>query len=115
MSGYSENRPWGNFRILLKDANIQVKRLEINPGLQFSLQKHLKRTERWIVAQGQGLAIVGKTQMTVAPGSFVEIPCGEIHRMKNTGKEPLVIIEVQFGDYLGEDDIVRLQDDFNRT
>lgn len=115
MSGYSENRPWGNFRVLLKEANTQVKRLEILPGLQFSLQKHLKRTERWIIVQGTGLATIGHAQKNVSSGSFVEIPCGEIHRMKNTGKDPLVIIEVQFGDYLGEDDIVRLQDDFNRA
>ncbi len=116
MTGLSfEERPWGNYQVLLKNPGFQVKRIEIKPGLQFSLQKHLKRSEKWIVVSGQGLATVGSAQHKVSPGDFLEIPCGEVHRMKNTGTESLVIIEVQFGHYLGEDDIVRLQDDFNRT
>ena len=100
--------------ILHREANIQVKRIEIKPHLRFSLQKHLRRSERWIVTQGEGLATVGKREVNVRPGSCLEVACGEIHRMQNIGDSPLVFIEVQFGDYLEEDDIVRLEDDFNR-
>ena len=95
-------------------AGSQTKRIEVNPGKRFSLQKHLKRAEKWIVMAGKGIATVGARRTEVGPGSFVEVPCGEIHRMHNTGTTPLVFIEVQFGDYLGEDDIVRIEDDFGR-
>ncbi len=110
----SDERPWGRYDILFKGPNFQVKRIEIKPGLRFSLQKHSKRAEKWIVVSGSGIATVGKNRIQVSRGSFAEVPLGEIHRMHNTGKEPLVFIEVQFGNYLGEDDIVRLEDDFSR-
>ena len=110
-----EKRPWGGYQILHKEPGVQVKRIEVAPGFRFSLQKHMKRSEKWIVTAGSGVATVGKKEIAVAKGSFLEVPCGEIHRMHNTGKESLVFIEVQFGDYLGEDDIVRLEDDFGRV
>ncbi len=110
-----EERPWGNYRILHREPGIQVKRLEVKPGLRFSLQKHTHRTEWWIVVAGLGVATLGNKDIPMNKGTFLEVPCGETHRMKNTGKEPLVLIEVQFGDYLGEDDIVRLEDDFGRV
>ena len=110
-----EDRPWGNYRILHREPGIQVKRLELKPRLRFSLQKHAHRAERWIVVSGTGVATLGKKDMPVSKGVFLEVPCGEPHRMKNTGKESLVFIEVQFGDYLGEDDIMRLEDDFGRA
>ena len=110
-----ETRPWGNFKILLREPGIQVKRIEVSQGLRFSLQKHNKRSENWIVISGQGTATVKNKELPVSAGAYLEVPCGEIHRMQNTGKVPLVLIEVQFGDYLGEDDVVRLQDDFARA
>ena len=110
-----EIRPWGKFEILLREPGIQVKRIEVTPGLRCSLQKHKKRFEKWIVIQGSGLATLNKKEIPVKTGSYLDVPCGEIHRMKNTGKKPLVFIEVQFGKYLGEDDIVRLHDDFARV
>lgn len=110
----TEGRPWGNYQILLKEPGIQVKRIEVKPGLRFSLQKHLKRTEKWIVTVGSGVARVGSKEIAIQTGSILEVPCGELHRMHNTGKVPLVFIEVQFGEYVGEDDIVRLEDDFGR-
>ncbi len=109
------HRPWGHYKILFREPGLQVKRIEVHPGLRFSLQKHLKRSERWIVVSGIGLATVGSKEVFVKKGSFLEIPIGKIHRLKNTGKIPLVFIEIQFGDYLGEDDIVRLEDDFGRS
>lgn len=108
-------RPWGRYDILRREPGIQVKRIEVDPGKRFSLQKHQKRSERWIVIAGAGLATVGQKEIPVGKGSFLDIPIGEIHRLENTGKSPLIFIEVQFGDYLAEDDIVRLQDDFGRS
>ncbi|MCG3175530.1 MAG: Alginate biosynthesis protein AlgA [Candidatus Omnitrophica bacterium] len=108
-------RPWGRYARLFMGEDFQVKRIEVNPGAQFSLQKHLKRAERWIVTSGKGRAVVGDRVIEVQRGSYVEIELGQVHRMTNSGEEPLVFIEVQFGSYLGEDDIVRLQDDFGRA
>ena len=110
----TEERPWGNYRVLHAEKGVQVKRIEVKPGLRFSLQKHLKRAEKWIVMSGSGTATIGKKEILVKQGSFLEIPVGEVHRLQNSGSVPLVIVEVQFGDYLGEDDIVRLHDDFGR-
>ena len=111
----SDERPWGGYRVIHREPGIQVKRIEIKPGLRFSLQKHSKRSEKWIVISGAGKATVGEKEMSATKGSFFEIPCVQVHRMQNTGKEPLVFIEMQFGDYLGEEDIVRLADDFGRS
>ena len=108
-------RPWGHYEVLLKESGIQVKRIEIKPGQRFSLQKHLKRSEKWIVIAGAGTATIGNKEIFVSIGSFIEVPCGQIHRLKNTGREPLVFIETQFGEYLEEDDIVRLEDDYGRV
>ena len=108
------HRPWGHYEILHSEPGIQVKRIEVNPGLRFSLQTHAQRSERWVVITGYGVATVGKNQIQVRKGSYLEIAIGELHRLYNTGKEPLAIIEVQMGDYLGEDHIQRLADDFGR-
>ena len=110
-----ETRPWGNYEVLLKGEDYQVKRIRLKPGLRFSLQKHMKRAETWVVVSGEGVATVGKKEIGVKRGSVVNVGVEEIHRMHNTGQEPLVLIEVWFADYLGEDDILRLEDDFNRA
>ena len=107
-------RPWGNYRILLHQPGIQVKRIEIKKGCRFSLQKHFKRAEKWIVISGRGLATLGTQTLCVKPGSFLNVPKGCIHRLQSTGTASLILIEVQFGKYLGEDDILRLADDFGR-
>ena len=108
-------RPWGSCMVLHKGPDYQVKRIEINPKLRFSLQKHLKRAEKWIVISGVGVATVGKKEIPVKRGSVVEVALKEVHRMHNTGSEKLVFIELQFGEYFGEDDIIRLEDDFKRA
>jgi len=108
-------KPWGTYVVLHKGPDFQVKRVEVNPQLRLSLQKHSKRAEKWVVVSGAGVATVGRKEIPVKRGSVVEIPVEEAHRMHNTGRETLVFIEVQFGEYLGEDDIVRLEDDFNRA
>lgn len=108
-------RPWGRYQQLFVGTDFQVKRIEVNAGSKFSLQKHLRRAEKWIIVSGSGIATVGEGLAQVGRGSFVDIQLGQVHRMENTGAEPLVFIEVQFGSYLGEDDIVRFQDDFGRA
>ena len=110
-----DTRPWGSYQILREGADFKVKRIEVKSGLRFSLQKHFKRAETWVVVKGLGVATVGKKELRVKRGSVIQVPVGQVHRMQNTGKGPLVFIEVQLGDYLGEDDILRLEDDFNRA
>lgn len=110
-----ETRPWGNYKVLLQEPGFQVKRIEVSPGARLSLQKHLKRAERWTIAAGEGLATIGTDQVRVRAGSFVEVGEGQVHRIQNTGTIPLVVIEVQLGDELDENDIVRLEDDFGRA
>jgi mannose-6-phosphate isomerase-like protein (cupin superfamily) len=110
----SEKRPWGKYTSLLVEGGFQVKRMEIDPGLRFSLQTHARRAEKWVFVSGAGIATVGDKEILVARGSVIEVGLGQVHRMHNTGKVPLIFIEVQLGDYLGEDDIVRLEDDFRR-
>ena len=108
-------KPWGGYVTLHKGSDYQVKRVEVNPQLRLSLQKHAQRSEKWMVVSGTGVATVGKNEIPVKRGSVIEIPKEEAHRMHNTGRDLLVFIEVQMGDYLGEDDIIRLEDDFNRA
>ena len=115
MTRATVEKPWGAYTVLGNGAGYQVKRLEVSPGKRFSLQKHSKRAETWIVVSGTGVVTLGSKQIPVKRASVIEVPLGEVHRAHNTGKEPLVFIEVQFGDYLGEDDIVRLEDDFDRA
>ncbi len=107
-------RPWGRYRVLLTGDAFQVKRVEVASGKRLSLQTHARRSETWIVTEGQGKATVGEKEVLVQRGSVVQVGVGQVHRMHNTGKEALVFIEVQLGDYLGEDDIIRLEDDFHR-
>lgn len=109
-----ERRPWGGYESLAKGHNFQVKKIQVEPGFRFSLQKHSQRDERWIVVEGQGMATVGKKEWPVARGSYMDVPKNTVHRLQNTGNSPLILIEVQLGDYLGEDDITRVEDDFGR-
>lgn len=111
----TSERPWGRYEVLCRGEGYQVKRIEVHPGKRFSLQKHLKRAEKWLFVAGQGLAIVGEASVSVRTGMYLEISVGQVHRLQNTGADPLVLIEVQYGDYLGEDDIVRFEDDFGRA
>ncbi len=110
---YTE-RPWGNYYKLFQDAGVWVKRVEVKAQSRISLQKHSKRSEKWVVVSGKGLAIVNDQEIPIKPGSVVDVPKGAVHRIGNNGKEPLVFIEVACGSYLGEDDIERMQDDYNR-
>ena len=109
-----EQRPWGAFWSLDRGAAHQVKRILVNPKGRLSLQFHHHRAERWVVTQGTATVTVDDAVMKIMPGGVVIIPKGAIHRLENLTESPVEIIEVQMGDYLGEDDIVRLDDDYNR-
>jgi len=108
------NRPWGQYLKFHQEPGVWVKRVEVNPKSRLSLQKHEYRSEKWIIVAGEGLAVVDDQDIPVKPGVVVDIPLGAIHRICNTGDEPLVFIEVACGKHLTEEDIVRIQDDYAR-
>ncbi len=111
-----ENRPWGSFTILDEGENYKVKRLEVLPGKRLSYQRHSHRSEHWLVVRGTAKVTLNGTEIIVGTGESLDIPVGSAHRIENSpGDEELVIIETQTGDYFGEDDIERLDDDFGRT
>jgi glycosyltransferase involved in cell wall biosynthesis/mannose-6-phosphate isomerase-like protein (cupin superfamily) len=110
-----EERPWGNFTVLHEADGYKVKRIEVLPGKRLSYQKHSKRSEHWMIVQGTGKVTLEGRVLTVQAGDAVDIPIGAAHRIENPGDDLLVFIEIQRGQYLGEDDIVRLEDDFGRA
>ena len=108
-------RPWGSYTSLELGDNYQVKRINVNPGARLSLQSHRHRAENWIVINGEAYVTVDDREFTVGTGERAYVPRGARHRMENRTDEPMVLIEVQNGDYLGEDDIERYEDDYGRT
>lgn len=111
---FTEHRPWGSYTILEKGENFQVKRITVSPGKRLSLQLHHHRNEHWVLVKGVGEVTVGDKTSTIHPNENVYIPKLSKHRMANPGDTPLEFIEVQTGEYLEEDDIVRFEDDFGR-
>lgn len=111
VTGY---RPWGSYTVLEDVSWYKIKRIEVKPGKRLSLQKHFHRNEHWIVVSGTATVTIGNEIRIVRPNESTYIKMGEIHRLANDGKIPVVLIEVQVGEYTGEDDIVRLDDDFKR-
>ena len=110
-----DRRPWGTFTVLDEADGFKVKRIEVLPGKRLSYQKHAKRAEHWVVVQGTARVTLDDNEIDVPSGQAIDIEIGSAHRVENAGSELLVFIEVQRGSYLGEDDIVRLQDDFGRA
>lgn len=110
-----DRRPWGSFTVLDQGEDFKVKRIEVLPGKRLSYQQHAKRAEHWFVVQGRAKVTLDGEDLILMPGQAVDIAVGTAHRVENPGELPLVFIEVQRGSYLGEDDIVRLQDDFGRV
>lgn len=109
-----DHRPWGFYQNLLEEADFKTKIINVDPGQQLSYQSHTKRSEIWITVMGHGEVVLDDTVLPVSPGKVVTVPVGSKHRMRNTGVDPLRFIEVQLGEYFGEDDIVRYQDDYKR-
>ena len=110
-----DRRPWGTFTVLDEGDNFKVKRIEVLPGKRLSYQKHSQRAEHWVIVQGTARVTLDDRNHIVSAGEAIDIAIGSAHRVENPGDELLVFIEVQRGSYLGEDDIVRLQDDFGRV
>jgi mannose-6-phosphate isomerase len=110
-----DRRPWGSFTVLDEGAGYKVKRIEVLPGKRLSYQRHARRAEHWMVVAGTARVTLDGEDVTVRLGETVDISVGTAHRIENPGADTLVFIEIQRGDYLGEDDITRIEDDFGRV
>jgi len=110
----NEIRPWGRYWILDESENFKVKRIQVNPGKRLSLQYHNKRAEVWTIVSGVGTITINNEIKDFNVGEVAEIPLGASHRIENKQDEPVIFIEVQYGTYFGEDDIVRIEDDYGR-
>lgn len=115
MQPITERRPWGSYTILDEGTGYKVKRISVNSGHKLSLQYHHRRSEHWTVVQGEATVTVGEVIKKLKSDESVYIPLKEKHALANDGEELMQLIEVQLGDYLGEDDIVRLEDRYGRT
>lgn len=109
-----DERPWGNYEVLAEGNGYKVKCIEVKPGHRISLQMHENRTEHWVIVAGEALVTIGDQEISMRVNEEVIIPVRTKHRVKNPGEHPLMFIEVQCGSYLGEDDITRFEDDYNR-
>lgn len=110
-----DKRPWGGFEVLAEGPGYKVKRIEVIPGHRLSLQMHESRSEHWVIVAGEALVTLGEQELRLRANDELLIPLRTKHRVANTGDATLVFIEVQCGSYLGEDDIIRFADDYNRT
>ncbi|WP_114424548.1 phosphomannose isomerase type II C-terminal cupin domain [Nocardioides houyundeii] len=114
MSLDSEERPWGSWHVIDDGQGYKVKRIHVNPGQRLSYQTHAHRSEHWVVIFGMATCVIDGETIVAGPGHSVDVPTGAAHRITNMHSEELVIIEVQHGNYTGEDDICRLEDDYGR-
>jgi len=110
-----DQRPWGNYQVLADEPDHKVKRIVVYPGKRLSLQRHRQRAEHWYLIAGQGLVTRDREAISLTAGEAVDIPRGARHRIENLGPLDVVFIEVQTGDYFGEDDIERFEDDYGRA
>ena len=108
-------RPWGRYDVLADAPSYKVKTITVEPGKRLSYQRHAQRSEHWFVVQGHGRVTLDGVPKDLEPGDAVDVPRGVAHRIQNVGSEQLVFVEVQTGDRFGEDDIVRLEDDYGRV
>ncbi len=112
---YFEERPWGAFYVLLDAPNTKVKKLVVNPGQRLSLQSHKLREEHWVIVAGKALVTLNDSEKEYGYGEYVHVPRGTKHRVACLSQEPVELIEVQVGDAFPEEDIIRYNDDYNRT
>jgi len=110
----SEVRPWGSWHVIDVNVGYKVKRIHVKPGCRLSYQTHLHRSEHWVVISGVATCTVDDETVVVGPGQSLDVAQGAKHRLANNSSQELVIVEVQRGGYTGEDDIVRLEDDYGR-
>ena len=107
-------RPWGRYQVLLDSEDCKVKKIWVEPGHRLSYQYHHQRSEVWTIVSGEGILTLDGKETQVGPGTVVQIPLKAKHRIHNSGQEQLVFVETQLGTYFGEDDIVRIEDDYER-
>ena len=110
-----DNRPWGSYTVLEETPTYKVKRIEVLPGQRLSYQKHERRAEHWVIVGGRAIVTLDGKEVGLSPGQSIDIPRRAPHRITNPGTALLTFIEIQHGDYFGEDDIVRLEDDYGRN
>ena len=111
----NENKPWGGFLVLEDLPTHKVKRIWVHPGHRLSYQKHFRRSEHWVILEGRAKVTLNGEELFPGQGESVDIPLEAAHRIENIGDTQLTFIEVQWGDYFGEDDIIRLEDDYGRV
>lgn len=110
-----ECRPWGYYVVMAEQADFKVKKTVVRPGLRLSLQRHQRRAEHWFIVQGRARVTLNEVELERVAGQSIDIPRESLHRIENIGSDDVVFIEIQTGDYFGEDDIERLEDDFGRV
>lgn len=115
MRNETDRRPWGHYEVLSDESDHKVKRIIIDPGKRLSLQRHRRRAEHWFILRGEALVTLGEKEVSLKKGESANIPQGKAHRIANVGKDPLTFIEVQTGEYFGEDDVERIEDDYGRV
>lgn len=111
----TDQRPWGSYTVLDDEPTFKVKRIEVLPGQRLSYQRHARRSEHWFIVHGTAVVTLDGERHQVSAGEAVDIPVGTDHRIENASDQPVTFVEVQHGDYFGEDDIVRLEDDYGRS
>ena len=114
MITYKEKRPWGWFEILHEESDLKIKRIMVEPGKRLSLQSHEKRSENWTIIKGRAIVTLDDREHSLSINQMIFIPRQARHRIENSGSSEMIFVEIQTGTYLGEDDLVRYQDDFNR-
>jgi mannose-6-phosphate isomerase len=115
MTGESGTRPWGSWHVLDEGDGYKVKRIVVDPHSRLSYQYHRHRAEHWTVVSGKATCVIDGETRVVGPGECLEVGLGQAHRICNDQAQVLVVIEVQRGEYTGEDDIVRIEDDYGRS
>lgn len=115
MTGESENRPWGSWHVLDEGDGFKVKRIVVDAHQRLSYQTHRHRAEHWVIVFGKATCVIDGETRVAGPGDCVDVAVGQAHRICNDESESLVLIEVQRGEYTGEDDIVRIDDDYGRS
>ncbi|HEY3277145.1 MAG TPA: glycosyltransferase [Syntrophorhabdaceae bacterium] len=114
-TGREDHRPWGYYEVLVDEEQYKLKRIIVYPGMRLSLQRHAFRSEHWCIVSGKCLVRCGDTEKTLKSGESIDIPEKSLHRIQNAGSDNLIFVEVQRGDYCGEDDIERFEDDYGRA
>ncbi|HWD53247.1 MAG TPA: phosphomannose isomerase type II C-terminal cupin domain [Acidimicrobiales bacterium] len=111
----TDHRPWGSYTVLDDGATHKVKRITVLPGKRLSYQRHARRSEHWFMVTGTARVTLDDARIELHAGQSIDIPVGTAHRIENATDAEVVFVEVQHGDYFGEDDIVRLEDDYGRV